>query len=49
MMNFIAFVICGAFAIWYGINCKVGMCIFEFALALINLPYAIKWMLELFT
>lgn len=48
MINFIAVVICGAFAVWYGINDEVGYCILESALALMNLPFAILWIVNLF-
>ena len=48
MINFVAFVLCGAFAVWYGIDDKVGLCIFESALALINLPFTIQWIASLF-
>ena len=48
MMNFVAFVLCGALAVWYGIDGKVGLCIFESALALMNLPFAIQWTVNLF-
>lgn len=48
MINFIAFVLCGAFAIKFAIEGKVGFCIFESALALINLPFTIQWMASIF-
>lgn len=48
MINFISFVLCGAFAVWFGINGKVGLCVFESALALINLPFVIQWLVNLF-
>lgn len=48
MINFIAFILCGALAVLYGVNRKVGFCIFESALALINLPSTIQWMASLF-
>lgn len=48
IMNFIAFVVCAVAAIWQGINGHLGWCLVEIALALINLPYSIKWIKELF-
>lgn len=48
IMNFIAFVVCAIAAIWQGINGRLGWCLVEIALALINLPYFIKWLKELF-
>lgn len=48
MINFIAVVICGAYAVWLGINGSVGTCIVESALALMNLPFAIQWIVSLF-
>ena len=48
IMNFIAFVVCAIAAIWQGINGHLGWCLVEIALALINLPYSIKWIKELF-
>ena len=48
IMNFIAFVVCAIAAIWQGINGHLGWCLVEIALALINLPYSIKWLKELF-
>ena len=46
LINFIAFVACVFAAIWQGVNGKG--CLEEIALALINLPYAIKWLEEYF-
>lgn len=48
IMNFIAFVVCAVAVIWQGINGNLGWCLVEIALALINLPYSIKWIKELF-
>lgn len=47
-MNFIALVICIIAAIWQGYYGNVGFCLFEIGLALLNLPYSIKWFKELF-
>ena len=47
-MNFIALVVCAVAAIWQGVNGNLGWCLVEIALALINLPYAIKWLKEFF-
>ena len=48
IMNFIAFVVCAIAAIWQGINGHLGWCLIEIALVLINLPFSIKWIKELF-
>lgn len=48
-MNFIALVICTIAAIWQGYYCgNVGFCLLEVGFALLNLPYSIKWLQELF-
>ena len=47
-INFIALVVCTVAAIWQGFNGNLGFCLVEIVLALINLPYAIKWIKELF-
>ena len=46
LMNFIAFVVCAVAAIYQGVNGNLGSCLLDIALALINLPYAIKWLKE---
>lgn len=48
-INFIAFIICAAFAIYYAIEDRVEVCIFEAVLALINLPFVINWLASLFS
>lgn len=48
IMNFIAFIICMAAAIWQGCLGNIGFVIAESALALLNLPFAIKWIRDLF-
>ena len=48
IMNFIAFMVCAIAAIWQGINGHLGWCLVETAFALLNLPYSIKWIKELF-
>lgn len=46
-INFIVFVVCAATAMWQGVNGNLGLLrLVEIALALINLPYAIKWLKE---
>ena len=47
-INFLVFIMCAALAVWYGIKRKIGFCIFEVLAALINLPFAIKWLATLF-
>ena len=48
LMNFIAFVVCAVASIYQGVNGNLGLCLVDIALALINLPYAIKWLKEFF-
>lgn len=48
IMNFIALIVCAVTAIWQGINGNLGWCLVEITFALINLPYSIKWLKELF-
>ena len=47
-INFIALIVCAVAAIWQGVNGNLGSCLADIALALINLPYAIKWLKEYF-
>ena len=47
-MNFIALVVCIIAAIWHGINGNLGWCLIEIVLVLMNLPFSIKWIKELF-
>ena len=48
LINFISFVVCAVTAIWQGVNGNLGLCLVDIALALINLPYTIKWLKESF-
>lgn len=48
LINFIAFIICTAFSILNGIDGKIGVCILEASLALLNLPYVIQYIMNLF-
>lgn len=47
-INFLTLVVCAVAAIWQGVNGNLGLCLADIALALINLPYAIKWLKEYF-
>jgi hypothetical protein len=47
-MNFIALVICVIAAIWQGYCGDVKWCLIETMLALLNLPFCIKWLKEFF-
>ena len=47
-INVIAFIVCAVIVIWQGVNGNLGSCLVDIALALINLPYAIKWLKEFF-
>ena len=47
-INFIALNVCAVAAIWQGFNGHLGWCLIEIALALLNLPFSIKWIKELF-
>ena len=48
LINFIMFVACAFSGIWQGVNGNLGWCLVDIALALINSPYAIKWLKEYF-
>ena len=48
IINFIAFVVCVICGIWQIYLGNVGYFLLDIALALINLPYAIKWLKEFF-
>lgn len=48
IINFIAFVVCVICGIWQIYLGNVGYFLLDIALALINLPYAIKWLKEYF-
>lgn len=43
MLNFFAMILCFMFAIFYAGTRDIGFCLLELGLALINLPFAIKW------
>lgn len=43
IMNFLVFILCVMSAIWHGINGNTGWLLVECGLALMNLPFAIKW------
>lgn len=47
-INFIAFVVCVICGMWQIYLGHVGLFLVEIALALINLPLAIKWLNEYF-
>ena len=47
-ITFITLVVCVVTAIWQGFNDNLVFCLVEILLVLINLPYAIKWIKELF-
>ena len=47
-INFIAFVVCLCSAIYQGYQGNIGLCLFQIALALINLPQTIIWLKEFF-
>ena len=47
-INFTMFVACTFAAIWQGVNGNLRWCLVEIAFALMNLPYAIKWLKEYF-
>ena len=44
MLNFITFIICTAAAIYQGYLGNIGWVLVESGFALMNLPYAIKWL-----
>ena len=43
MMNCIAFVLCVICAIWQASLGNIGFVVLEAVIALVNLPFAIKW------
>lgn len=47
-LNFTAFIVCAIAAVLQGIMGHVGLCLVEILLALLNLPYAIVWLDEMF-
>ena len=47
-LNFITFVICTITAIWQGINGHLGFLLLNITFALLNLPFAIKWLIDYF-
>ena len=46
-VNFIAFIMCAAMAVYNAIKNRIGFCILETALALANLPFAVVWLASL--
>lgn len=48
IINFIAFVGCVAFGIYQLLNKRFESFILEITIAILNLPFAIKWMTEFF-
>lgn len=46
MLNFIAFIMCITGGLFQLSNNNIGLCLMEFMLALINLPFCIKWLKE---
>ena len=44
MINIIALALALGFAIYNYINCNIEACVFDFVLALINLPFVIYWL-----
>ena len=47
-INFIALIVFAVAAIWQSVNSNLGWCLADIALALVNLPCAIKWLKEYF-
>ena len=47
MLNFIVAVASAAFSIYWKIKDDIGLCIFDAAIALINLPFALVWLQEI--
>lgn len=48
VLNFIALVLGIFAAIWQNYQGNVGYCLMNIAVAVINLPFAIKWIAEYF-
>lgn len=49
ILNFIAFVICVTLGICRLLDGDLGWFMIEITLAILNLPYAIKWLIEFFS
>lgn len=47
-LNFVALIICLFAGIWQGYNGNVCWCLVECAFVLLNLPYAIKFIKQVF-
>ena len=47
-INFFTAIFCAAVAVWHGYNGNVGLCLMEVVFMLVNLPMAIKWLIEYF-
>ena len=45
-LNFIAVIFCSAGSIWMGYRCNVGWCLIEAAFAVVNIPFAVKWIMD---
>ncbi len=43
MMQYVLMVLCLVLAIWDGFQGYVGRCLVQCGLALVNLPFALKW------
>ena len=46
IMNFLAFILCAMCAIWHGVNRNIAWLLVECGFAIVNLPFAIKWIIE---
>lgn len=46
-LNFIAVVFCALSSIWMGYRGNIGWCLIEAGFAVLNLPFAIKWIMNI--
>lgn len=48
ILNFIAVVLCGTLIFWHKYNKNIFCMTIDIMLTLLNLPFAIKWLIEFF-
>lgn len=48
-LNFVIFVIAATSSIWLWYKKDIGTCLLDIVIALINLPFAIEWVVKYFT
>lgn len=48
MLNFIVVVLAALMAVWQGCRNDLAACLIDIGAAMINLPFAIKWLISVF-